>query len=411
MVASAGVFAPESMNAMTEKIGVLFLLTQDGFGADTAVHAQIMRYLDREKFVVHVACSAGDGRSPPEALKRIQKIPDIRLRPVQFAPGFRQRSIRSVLASWPSLLAFPADFVALRNYIVRERIRIVHSTERPRDAVYGVTLAKVSGAKSIVHVHVKWQGGYSLPAKWGVRNADAVFGISRFVTDSVANQGRSRDSIYTVLNGIDTSHWEPDIDGSSVRREFQISDDALLLTSVSRLFAVKGQSQLVEAFAAAHNEVPNSKLLIVGADERWIHRGSYTDELKALAQQLGVAEHVVFAGQRADIPQIMAATDIFSMPSFEEPFGLVFLEAMAMKKPVIAVSNGGTPEVVEDGRSGLLSTAWDVPALTRNMLTLLRDRDLRARMGEHGRRQVLERFSAQRMARDAGDAYERILSR
>jgi len=395
---------------MTQKIGVLFLLTQDGFGADSAVHAQIMRSLDRDKFVIHVACSAGDGRTTPEALRKIEKIPDIRLRPVRFAPGFRQRSGREILASLPSLLAFPADLIGLRNYIAREGIRIVHSTERPRDAVYGVTLAKASGAKSVVHVHVKWQENYSLPAKWGVRAADAVFSISRFVTDSVVKQGREPRSIYTVLNGIDVSRWNPDIDGSSVRREFQIDSDTLLLTSVSRLFAVKGQSQLVQAYAAARKEVPNSKLLIVGADERWIHRGSYTEELKSLAQTLGVADHVIFAGQRADIPEIMAASDIFSMPSFEEPFGLVFLEAMAMRRPVIAINNGGTPEVVEHGRSGLLSSAWDVPGLTQNMLTLLRDAELRARMGEYGRKQVLEHFSAQRMARDAGDAYQQILS-
>ena len=396
---------------MTEKIAVLFVLTQDGFGADTAVHAQLMRYLDRDKFVVHVACSAGDGRTVPEGLAKIQTIPDIRLRTVRFAPGFRRRSARTILKSLPGAVFVPADFLSLRSYIARERIRIVHSTERPRDAIYGVTLARSSGAKSIVHVHVKWAEGYSFPAKWGVRNADAVFSISSFVTDSVAKLGRSRDSIHTVLNCIDASGWDPDTDGSAVRRELNIPNDALVLTSVSRLFAEKGQTQLVQAFAAARAEVPNLKLLIVGADELWIHGHSYTEELKALARELGVGDDVIFPGLRSDIPQIMAASDLFTMPSFEEPFGLVFLEAMAMKKPVIAVANGGTPEVVEDGRSGLLSPAWDVPALTRNILTLLRDPALRARMGEYGRKQVLERFNAPRMARDAGDAYEKILSR
>jgi glycosyltransferase involved in cell wall biosynthesis len=394
---------------MTEKIGVLFLLTQDGFGADTAIHAQLMRYLDRDRFVVHVACSAGDGVTVPEALAKIRTIPDIRLRTARFAPGFRQRSASTILKSLPGLAYFPADFVALRNYIARERIRIVHSTERPRDAIYCVSLAKVSGAKSIVHVHVKWADGYSFPAKWGVRNADAVFSISSFVTDSVASLGRPRESIHTVLNCIDASRWDPSTDGSAVRREFGIPDDALLLTSVSRLFAEKGQTQLVQAFAAARAQVPNLKLMIVGADEQWIHKGSYTKELKELARSLGVAEHVVFTGLRADVPQIMAACDLFTMPSFEEPFGLVFLEAMAMKKPVVAVGNGGTPEVVEDGRSGLLSPAWDVQALAQNILTLARDPALRTRMGEYGRSQVLERFNAPRMAHDAGAAYEKIL--
>src|SRR5262249_54162308 len=121
------------------------------------------------------------------------------------------------------------------------------------------------------------------------------------------------------------------------------------------------------------------------------------------------AERVIFTGPRSDVPKIMAACDLFTMPSFEEPFGLVFLEAMAMQKPVVAVNNGGTPEVVEHGKSGLLSPPWDVPALAAHISTLLKDRELRAEFGRYGRARVLERFSAERMARDAAAAYERIL--
>jgi glycosyltransferase involved in cell wall biosynthesis len=87
----------------------------------------------------------------------------------------------------------------------------------------------------------------------------------------------------------------------------------------------------------------------------------------------------------------------------------VFLEAMAMRRPVAAVNNGGTPEVVEHGRTGLLSPPWDVPALAANIATLLRDPALRAEMGARGRERVLEHFTAQRMAREVGAAYERIV--
>jgi glycosyltransferase involved in cell wall biosynthesis len=107
----------------------------------------------------------------------------------------------------------------------------------------------------------------------------------------------------------------------------------------------------------------------------------------------------------------MAACDVFTMPSFQEPFGLVFLEAMAMQRPVVAVDNGGTPEVVEHGRAGLLSKYQDVEALAANIVTLLGDRELRARMGAYGRTRVLDYFNAKRMASDAGAAYETVLGR
>jgi glycosyltransferase involved in cell wall biosynthesis len=391
-------------------IHVLFLHSQNGFGADSAIHAHLMRYLDRDRFVVHVACSAGDGSGPPPALVKMGEIPDIRLRPTHFAPGFRQRKTRDVLRGIRAAASFPLDFASLAAYVRREGIGLIHSTDRPRDGVYAVALGKLTGAKSIVHVHVAWSEGYSAPAKWAVRTADAVFSISRFVTETVVSRGTPRERIHTILNGIDSSKWDATIDGGAVRREFGIAPDAPLLASVSRLFGQKGQRELLHAVARVRSEIPSVRLLVVGADAVEVHGGSFTMELKALARELGITDSVVFTGERSDVAQIMAACDVFSMPSLEEPFGLVFLEAMAMQRPVVAVNDGGTPEVVEHGRSGLLAPPRDIDALAGNILTLLRAPELRARMGAYGRSRVLEYFNAHRMARDAGTAYEAVLS-
>jgi glycosyltransferase involved in cell wall biosynthesis len=123
-----------------------------------------------------------------------------------------------------------------------------------------------------------------------------------------------------------------------------------------------------------------------------------------------VASNVIFTGGRRDVARVMAACDVFTLPSFEEPFGLVFLEAMAMARPVVAIDNGGAPEVVEHGRSGLLAPPWDIQALASNITALLRDPELRARLGNYGRSRVLDYFTAERMARDAAQAYEAVLS-
>jgi glycosyltransferase involved in cell wall biosynthesis len=393
-----------------DKINVLFLHSQEGFGADSAIHGHLMRYLDRDRFVVHLACSPGDGSRPSTALARFSEIPGILLRPTKFAPGFHHRSPRDIARGALAAVAFPLDLLALARYARRHDVRIVHGTDRPRDAVYAVGLAKLCGAKSVVHVHVGWSEIYSAPAKWAVRNADAVFGISRFVTEKVVATGTPRERVHTVLNGIDPSRWDPDIDGSAIRREFGVPGDAPLLASVSRLFGYKGQRELLRALARVRREVADVWLLIVGADVPELHAGSFTEELKTLARELQVSDRVVFTGERSDIPPIMAACDVFSLPSFEEPFGLVYLEAMAMRRPVVAVHSGGTPEVVEQGLSGLLSPVNDVDALASNIVTLLQDPALRARMGAYGRSRVLAYFNAQRMARDAGEAYKAILA-
>jgi glycosyltransferase involved in cell wall biosynthesis len=395
---------------MARKTHVLYLHSQAGFGADSVIHAHIARCLDRERFVVHVACAPGDGGQESASFARFSAIPDVRLRATQVAPGIRRRSAAELAASLRGALLAPREYVALRKYIVDYGIRIIHGTDRPRDATYAVTLGRLTGAKSIVHVHVKWSNEYSAPARWGVQHADAAFSISRYVTDTIAAMGKPRAQIHTILNAIEPSEWDPNVDGSGVRAEFGIPPAAPLLASVSRLFSWKGQRELVRALELVKAQVPDVYLLIVGADERHVHGGSFTDELKELARTLGVDDRVIFTGLRRDVPRIMAACDVFSLPSFEEPFGLVFLEAMAMRRPVAAVNNGGTPEVVEHGRSGLLSEAWDIEGLARNLVTLLRDPDLRRSMGDYGRSRVLHAFNAQRMADDTAAAYERLLA-
>jgi glycosyltransferase involved in cell wall biosynthesis len=340
----------------------------------------------------------------------LKGIPDSTLRPTRFAPSLGQRDARAILRGVALGAASSADFLALQHHVRREKIRIIHSSERPRDAAYNVALAKLTGARSVVHVHVKWSERYSKLARWGVASADAVFSISRYVTNTLVQMGTEPARIHTVLNGIDPSRWDPSTDGMALRREFGIAASDLVLASVSRLFSWKGQRELLRAFAALCPRFTNLRLLIVGADAQEVEPGSFSQELKALARTLGVESRVFFTGARSDVPRVLAACDVFTLPSFEEPFGLVFLEAMAMQKPVVAVSNGGTPEVVDDAHSGLLSPAWDVPALTNNIAALLEDPGLRARMGAHGRARVLERFSARRMAADAGAAYERILA-
>jgi glycosyltransferase involved in cell wall biosynthesis len=108
------------------------------------------------------------------------------------------------------------------------------------------------------------------------------------------------------------------------------------------------------------------------------------------------------------MPALLAASDVFALASSEEPFGLVFAEAMAMKKPVVALNDGGTPEVVEHGTCGLLSQKGDLDALAANLVRLLRDRPLRLRMGEFGRRRVETRFGSDRLANDAARLYAAV---
>jgi glycosyltransferase involved in cell wall biosynthesis len=388
------------------KTGVLFLSSPERPGADTFIHSLLIAGLDRSRFDIHLACSGGSpGRRSP-AFEMLSAIPNVHVRPSNFGPSLTGRSRFEkgavLLREGPSTLT---DFVGLARYVREHRISVLHATDRPRDAVSCVLLGKLTGARSVVHLHVAYGDWMSRPVRWAFKNADALVAISQFVAGSLARNGYRPEKTHVVLNAIDPEAWDYRRDPGPVRREFGIGDSAPVIVCAARLFHWKGQADLLRAIAVVRQELPHIRVLIVGGEDRLAVRANFLAELRELARELGLLDHVVFTGFRADMRALLAASDVFALPSFEEPFGLVFLEAMAMRKPVVALDNGGTPEVVEHGKSGLLSPPRDVPALAANLLTLLRDPGLRARMGEYGRSQVEARFTPDRMARDTEDVY------
>ncbi len=394
------------------KLRVLFIhtATRPPLGADTWIHALIIRHLDRATHDVHVACATGPADDPTPTYKAMRDIPDLAIKPVNLGSELFAKSLvergEAVLKSAPAVWSL----VELARYIRKHRIQVLHTSDRPRDALVTVLLARLTGAKSIVHVHVTYGDWMSPMLRWAMAQTDALVGVSDFVARSlIKGGGYAPSKTRGILNAINLTAWDYETDPGPVRADLGIAADAPVLICVARVFKTKGQGLLIEAIASLKEELPQIKLLIVGQD--YPPGNNYTEELKALATRLGVADNVIFTGLRSDVPRLMAAADIMAMPSFEEPFGLVYAEAMAMKKPVIAFDNGGTPEVVEHEKSGLLSAQDDVPALAANIRRLVTDAKLRAQMGEYGRKQVEQRFVPQRLAADVAGIYRQLLGR
>jgi glycosyltransferase involved in cell wall biosynthesis len=388
--------------------------SQEFFGADSQIHASIMRHLDKGRFEVHCAVALRPDGSPTAASAAVANLAGVQVRPTAFGPSLEGLT-RSALARQAALTGAPTlwSLVGLVGYVRRNRIQIIHCTEKPRDAFYGTLVARAARAQCVVHVHVKAESWIRSMVRRSMHRAAGLIGVSEFVADSIRNLGYDESKVFTVLNGLEVDEWVgADADGGSVRREFGISPGTPLLASVSRLFRYKGQHELLEALAVVRDHVPDVKLLIVGEDDpRGYREGpSYTAELKQICDRLTLNNNVMFTGFRTDVRSIMAACDVYAMPSFEEPFGMVFTEAMALGKPVVALDNGGTPEVVEHGRTGLLSPPGDTEGLATNLLRLLSDRALRHRMGEEGRRRVLGQLNAERMTRDVERVYGSVLA-
>lgn len=397
---------------MSKKIKVLFMQSQSYLWSDSLMHVLLMEHLDRDRVEVHAACNPKDAGKPSAAFKVLQAVPDLHLRSTNFGPSFNEASRRQKVLR---LLQAPATLLSLARlawYIKKNKIDIIHCTEKPRDAFYGVRLAKLTGAKSVVHMHVKCEDWISPLVLRSMGEADGLIGVSDFVAKSTVAMGYPTEKVFYVLNSLESGRWDFTTDSRPVRREFGIGPDDMVLACVARLSQWKGQRELIKALVKVKQSNPAFKLLIVGDDHEddVPGRGRFSLELKALVAELGLTEQVIFTGQRHDIMQILAACDIFALPTFEEPFGVVFLEALAMKKPVVSLASGGVPQVIDQGKSGLLSPPQDIDGLAANLLKLINDPALRREMGEYGRRRVEEYYNPRRMADEVEQLYRKILS-
>ncbi len=396
----------------SDKIRVLFMQSQTYFGSDSMIHSLFMRNLDHSRIEVHAGVNYGSDRDPSPAYQALSQVPNLFIRPTNFGVTVNSQTKTQILKNTLTN-GIPMFFslAGLAKYIRQNRIQILHGTEKPRDAFYGYCLAKLTGAKLVVHLHVKVENWISPLSQFAMRHANGLVGVSDFVAKSAVQFGFNQEKIYYVINGIDASKWNPDLDGSAVRQEFSVSPQTPLLAIISRLFLWKGHRELIKALALVKEREPNFRLLIVGEDDPRgaPGRGSFTSELKQLSQDLGLNQHIIFTGFRKDIAQILAASDIFTMPTFEEPCAVAFLEAMAMKKPVIALDSGGTPQLIDQGKSGLLSAVGNVQQLADNLILLIKDPTLRKQMGEYGRKRVENYFTPERMAEDLETIYRQIL--
>jgi glycosyltransferase involved in cell wall biosynthesis len=260
-----------------------------------------------------------------------------------------------------------------------------------------------------MHMHVKYENWLTRPVRFALSQADRVVCVSQFVAESVVGCGIVRpERIRTVHNALKIIDQHPDTGGASLRSEFYIEEGDPLLVIVGRLNRWKGQADLIKALPLVKHSNPTVKLLVVG-DEDALSNG-YRAELEGLVNSLGLERNVIFTGQRRDVPAIMAAADLFVCPTWEEPFGMVFLEAMAQKKAVVAIRSGAAPEIVVDGETGCLVAPKDTEQLANAINALIVDRLLAKRLGAEGRARVESEFAPSARAADLARVYQDLVS-
>jgi len=204
--------------------------------------------------------------------------------------------------------------------------------------------------------------------------------------------GSDRERISVILNGVDTNVFRPQHDGTELRAELGLPEDATIIGHVGRMTPWKGQDYLLEAFARIANEIPNAYLVFVG--DPVFDTDSYQKRLLDLTTKLKLQERVRFAGYRHDMPEVMAAMDVFAFTSVEKDTSpLTLLSAMATGLPIVAFDIEGVRELVDENEQLLLVPSRNIEALEESLRKLVTDSEIRQRLSLSARAQAEAKFS------------------
>ncbi len=347
--------------------------------------------LNKSRFDVRIGCLSKKG----EFLKDIEKmnlpVSEYPIRSL-YSPGMLHRQ-------W-----------SLARDLRRQDIHLVHAYGFYPN-VFSVPAARFAGCITIASV--RDTGVFTsqvrlktLSQRTACRLADRVVANSSAVRDWLVSLGIDDNHIDIIPNGIDLNGRRTRAEDFPIRRELGIDPKVPVVAVVSRLNPGKGVEYFLKAAVMVRQQLPEVRFLVVGGS---YYDPAYKPSLEALAKELNVADTVLFTGERNDIQQLLREVNLSVLPSLSEGMSNTLLESMAAGLPVIATDVGGNPEIVQDGKTGLLVPARDASALSDAMVRVLKSPEMRQGFGQAGYERVGRHFSLSATVRKTEDLYSMLL--
>jgi glycosyltransferase involved in cell wall biosynthesis len=304
------------------------------------------------------------------------------------------------------------SFLCLLKLICRLRPHIVH-THTSKAGFIGRLAAWLARVPIIIHTphgHV-FYGHFNHSLSRFFLQAERLLGrithhqialTPEEGNDYLALRVAKQNNVSIIHSGVNLHRFQKGKNQNSrKRKELGIPPNALVVGFSGWLLPIKGVNFLVEALAGIVQKHPRSLLVLLG-------KGDQEEELRKQAENLGLEDKVLFLGWRPDVEEIMSCFDLLVLPSLNEGMGRVLVEAMAAGLPIVASQVGGIPDLVKDGKNGLLVPPRDVAALELAVSYFLEDEARRKRTGEAGR-EMCRPYSAEAMVTQINDLYERLL--
>lgn len=300
----------------------------------------------------------------------------------------------------------------LSEIVLRHDINLIHAHDYKSDFFAYLLRWKLRQRRPAV---ISTMHGWALPGLRGdifwrldlllMRRFDHLIAVSDATKEEMVVAGVPSDLISVIHNGIDTATWSQRQVNLSMRHALGLSNAFPIIGYVGRISPEKDLENWLRAAAMVTREYPTAQFVIVGEGRD----DDLLNQLKKLAEALGIGDQVHFLGYREDLPSIYATFDLFFLSSRREGICNSLLEAMAMGIPIVATDVGGTKELIADGQTGYLLSEGDVEGMVRVLLALVRDESLRKNVGSAARKHIEDKFSFVSRLRRIETLYERII--
>jgi sugar transferase (PEP-CTERM/EpsH1 system associated) len=302
----------------------------------------------------------------------------------------------------------PGLFDRLRRALRRWRPDVVHTHQIPT-LFYTGPAARALGRVRVVHTE------HGLPlfrdsvrarcvGRLSAAFCDRFFCLTEEMARAVKRYRVARPrKVLLIRNGIEPENYTRPGDPAALRAALGIPEGAAVIGTVGRLAEIKQYDVLLRAFARVKRAAPDAHLVLVGD-------GPLGPSLRQLAETLGINGYAHFVGYQTNVSEYLHAMNCFVLPSRSEGTPQAVLEASVARVPVVATRVGGLPEVIDDGRTGILVPSGDEDALTREITRVIRDTELAARLGMAARARVQSMYGVARMAREYHRHYVELLS-
>ena len=305
----------------------------------------------------------------------------------------------------------PLNIFRILGYLKKHKPDIIHTQLEFSDTL-GNTAARLLGIPSVATIHTIENPSVRSKTYW--RHQLRWFVLRNFCTQVIAVSEKTRihyiqqaklpdDKITTMYNGIDLESFNVrnPLKLTAKRKSLNLPDDAIVICTVAVLREQKGIQFVLTSLPAILEHIPNAFYLVVGD-------GSYHQALKSISIAQGVEERVVFAGHRTDIPEILAVSNLFVLPTLGDALPTVLMEAMAAKLPIVASEVGGVPEIVNDRMTGLLVPPANASKLAEACLLVLQNKDFAKSLVMNAYEDAKQRFNVQLQARQLSELYLKL---